>query len=113
LALKPVLRRAAADQDIEAIIDRYLTEGGADLALRFVDALETACQHLSRHPGTGSARHAEALDIPGLRSWGLRTFPYLVFYFERSDAVEVWRVLHSRRDIPAHLQDPEEDPPAA
>jgi toxin ParE1/3/4 len=36
----------------------------------------------------------------------LKRFPYLVFYSERSDAIEVWRVLHGRRDIPAWLAEP-------
>ena len=30
-------------------------------------------------------------------------FPYLIFYFERDDCVDVWRVLHGQRDIPAWM----------
>jgi toxin ParE1/3/4 len=53
----------------------------------------------------GSPRYAQELGLPGLRSWPLRTYPHIVFYFEAPDAVEIWRVLHGRRDLPAHLQD--------
>jgi toxin ParE1/3/4 len=32
-------------------------------------------------------------------------FPYLVFYLEREDHVDVLEVLHGKRDIPVWLQD--------
>lgn len=35
-------------------------------------------------------------------------YPYVVFYFEVDDRVEVWRVLHARRDLPSSLQATEE-----
>jgi toxin ParE1/3/4 len=62
---------------------------------------------LSRHPGAGASRYAYELDIPGLRSWPLRRFPYLIFYMEQADHIDVWRVLHGRRDIPALMREPE------
>lgn len=34
-------------------------------------------------------------------------FPYLVFYVEQPGHLDVWRVLHARRDIPSWLRDPE------
>jgi toxin ParE1/3/4 len=30
-------------------------------------------------------------------------FPYLVFYLERADCIDVWRVLHAQRDIPSWM----------
>jgi toxin ParE1/3/4 len=36
----------------------------------------------------------------------LSRYPYLLFYVERQDHIDVWRVLHSQRDIPAWLQVP-------
>jgi plasmid stabilization system protein ParE len=32
-----------------------------------------------------------------------RAFPYLIFYLERDAYVDVWRVLHTRRDMPRLL----------
>ena len=55
----------------------------------------------SRHPGAGASRYAYELDIPGLQTWLLRRFPYLIFYIEQEDHIDVWRVLHGHRDIPA------------
>lgn len=62
--------------------------------------------HIVRHPETGSPRHSHKLDMPGLRSWPMARFPYLIFYFEFEDHVRVILVLHEHRDIPAHLLDP-------
>lgn len=96
--MKPLRRRALADRDIADAIDYYLNES-PDLARRFVDAAEQAFRHIQRHPGTGSSRYAHELNLPGLRSWPLRRFPYLVFYREGADNIDVWRVLHGQRDI--------------
>jgi len=55
----------------------------------------------------GSPRYAFELRLEGLRAWPLRRYPYLVFYVEREDHLDVWRVLHAQRDIPAWMQEPE------
>ena len=53
----------------------------------------------------GSPRFSYELGLPGLRAYALQRFPYLVFYVEREDFVDVWRVLHGHRDIPAWLSE--------
>ena len=63
--------------------------------------------HISRHPATGSPRYAHELNLPGLRSWRLARYPYLVFYVEQPDHVDVWRVLHAMRDIASWLREQE------
>ena len=95
--------RALAAADIEAAVDHYREEAGPQTALDFVDALEAAVNHLRYHPNSGSLRFAFELEIPGLRSWSLQRFPYLIFYVPQDDRIDIWRVLHARRDIPAHL----------
>ena len=97
--------RAVAAEDIEAAIDYYRAQAGPDTALAFVESLEKAIEHLTRHPFTGSLRFAFELEIPDLRSWRLERFPYLVFYVAGDDLIDIWRVLHARRDVPAHLAD--------
>ena len=84
-----------------------MAENAEAAALGFSEALEHAYAHLGRHPATGSPRCAHELNLPGLRSWPLTRYSYLVFYVERSDHVDVWRVLQGQRDIPAWMQDPE------
>ncbi|RVH02752.1 type II toxin-antitoxin system RelE/ParE family toxin, partial [Sinorhizobium meliloti] len=33
-------------------------------------------------------------------------YPYLIFYRDQPDHVDVWRVLHAKRDIPQWMQEP-------
>jgi toxin ParE1/3/4 len=106
---KPVrLRRLAAD-DIEAAVDHYLSDAGPDVASRFIDAVESAMTHVGRHPHNGSLRFSYDLDIPELRAWPVGRFPYLVFYVESDDQIDVWRLLHTRRDLTAALADNDEE----
>lgn len=100
---KPIVPRELANQDVDAAITYYLSEEAESAALGFIDAPEQAYQHISRHPATGSPRYAHALNLPGLRSWPLTGYPHLVFFMERDDHIDVWRVLHGQRDIPAWL----------
>ena len=95
--------RALAAADIDAAVDHYRQEAGSRTALDFIDALEVAINHLRHYPNSGSLRFAFELEISELRSWSLQKFPYLVFYLPQDDRIDIWRVLHARRDIPAHL----------
>ena len=104
---KPVVPRERAHQDVEDIVAYYLGEATEAVALGFIDALQQAYTHIGRHPATGSPRYAHELDLPGLRTWSLKRYPYIVFYAERPDHVDVWRVLHGQRDIPAWMQGPD------
>lgn len=100
---KRVVPRDRAYRDTQGAIDHYEREAGADIALGFIDALE-ACYHwIAEHAATGSPRCAHELDLPGLCHRRLDHFPYLVFYNERPDHIDVWRILDARRDIPDWL----------
>ena len=103
---KAVIPRELASRDVDEAIDHCLGEGAVKAALDFVEALEKAYTHIARQPASGSPRYAHELNLPGLRCWPLTRFPYLVFYFERDDCVDVWRVLHGQRDIPAWMNEP-------
>ena len=101
----PVVPRERARRDVKHAVSYYLGEGAEAAALGFIDALAKAYGHIGRHPATGSPRYAHELDLPGLRSWPLSRYPYLVFYVEHGDHMDVWRVLHARRDIPVWMQE--------
>ncbi len=105
---KPVVPREQARQDVDDALAYYLAQDAEAAALGFIDALEQAYAHIGRHPATGSPRYAHELNLPGLRFWPLPRYPYLVFYVERADHVDVWRVLQGQRDIPAWMQEPGE-----
>lgn len=108
MKLKKVVPREEARRDIDATIAYYLGEDAPQAALGFIDALEQAYAHIGRHPRTGSPRYAHELNLPGLRACPLTRYPYLVFYVERPDHIDVWRVLHGQRDIPAWMHEPED-----
>lgn len=109
MTAKPVVPRELANRNVDETIAHYLSEASDAVALGFVDALERAYRHISRHPASGSSCYAVELNLPGMRPWPLRRFPHLVFYVEAKNCIDVWRVLHSARDVPAwmHEQRPE------
>ncbi len=103
--LKPIIRRALADRDVQEAVQYYVDQQAPQAGLDFVDEVKAALKHIQRHPATGSPRYAHSLNLPGLRFWRCKRFPYLVFYVEQAECIDVWRVLHGKRDIPAWLQD--------
>ncbi len=107
---KPVVPRAQANRDVQDIIAHYLNEATEAAAVGFIDALEQAYAHIGRHPATGSPGYAHAQNLTGLRAWQLRRYPHIVFYVECPQHIDVWRVLHGRRDIPAWMHKPDDEP---
>ena len=102
---KPVVPRERANRDVDDIIAHYLAENAPKAALGFIQSLEQAYSHISRHAASGSPRYGHELNLPGLRTWPLTRYPHLLFYIERADHIDVWRVLHGQRDIPMWLRD--------
>ena len=105
MSIKPVIPRAGARRDVEEAVDYYAEQAGTEIALRFVDAVRDAYRAISSRPGVGSPRYAHELELPGLRSRRITRFPYFIFYVERDDHIDVWRILHSQRDIPSWISD--------
>ena len=102
---KPGVLRERAHRDIDEAGEHHLAEAGPAVKLDFVDALEGALRQISEQPTSDSPRYTHELDIPSLRFRPTGKFPYLVFYVERAAEVEVWRVLHGSRDIPAWVRE--------
>jgi toxin ParE1/3/4 len=92
--------RSRAASDVNETIRNLRVDAGDAVALAFIDALENGINHIRRSPNVGSFRFAFELGIPELRAWGLRRFPYMIFYVPLEDRIDIWRVLHTRRDIP-------------
>ncbi len=107
MTAKPIVLRAQARLDMEQAIDWYRGEAGEEVAVGFVDAAYRAWRAIADNPAISSPRYAHELNLPGLRSRTLRRYPYLVFYIEHENHIDVWRVLHAQRDIPASLQERE------
>ncbi|MGF6879804.1 type II toxin-antitoxin system RelE/ParE family toxin [Paraburkholderia sp. MM5477-R1] len=104
MTAKPVIPTRLAKQDVEdELTDHLVDEGTEQAALAFIAEIEQAYAHLANRSNIGSPRYGYELDIPGLRAWPLARYPHLIFYIERKDHVEIWRVLNGKRDIPAWL----------
>ena len=104
MSCKPVVLREQARRDIEEAVEHYSREGGVATGSAFTDAIERALSHVAAHPGSGSQRYGHELNLPVLRSCPVSPFPHIVSYADLADRVDVWRVLHGKRDIPAWLQ---------
>ncbi|MEQ1931080.1 MAG: type II toxin-antitoxin system RelE/ParE family toxin [Parvularculaceae bacterium] len=98
--MKPVFRRRRVDQDLRDACNYYLNEGAPEAASRFVDAIEATFVKIAANPAAGSPRYAIELHVPDLRFWLVPRFPYLAFYLDLEDRVEIVRVLHTKNDIP-------------
>ena len=107
MKVKPVIPRVLANRDVDDAVRHYLDQDAEAAALGFIDALEHAYHHIGRHAATGSPRYAHELNLPALRFWSLTRYPHLVFYIEMDDHIDVWRVLHGERDIPAWMHQPD------
>ena len=103
--MKPVVQSAAAASDIRQAVEYYRNQATTEIAMAFIDAVEQAVERISTWPASGSTRFAEILDLPDLQSVALSRFPYIVFYVDQPDHVDVWRILHGLRDIPPLLHE--------
>ena len=103
---KPLVLRERARRDIDEAVAHYLVEADPAVARAFIDALDDTRRRIAEQPASGSLRYAHELDMPGLRFRLTGQFPYLVFYVERDQEIDVWRVLHGARDIPAWMREP-------
>ena len=102
--MKPLIRHDRADRDVLEAVDYYV-QNAPEMTLAFVDSLEQTYRYIQSRPGAGSPRYAHELNLSGLRFWRCKRFPYLVFYMETAEQINIWRVLHGSRDIPSWLQD--------
>lgn len=103
VSTKPVIPQQLAHRDVEEACAYSVREAGELVVLGWIDAIEAAYAHLGRHPRTGSPRYGRDLNLSGLLIWLVTRYPYLIFFVERDDRVDIWRVLHGQRNIPAWL----------
>jgi toxin ParE1/3/4 len=103
--MKPIRIRPRADAEIDELAD-YIAIDSLDAAIRFLDAVQQAFGRISEQPGIGSKGYSHLPQLGGLRVWPISGFDrHLIFYVERAEYIDVLRVLHGARDIPAALMD--------
>lgn len=99
-----VEKTALARADIEAAAAFYAVHALHVLPM-FLLALDQALKHLSQMPLSGSGRYGQTLNIPNLRHWAVKGFPYVLMYTVDAADVLIVRCLHAASDIPMNLQD--------
>ena len=100
---KPSRLRKAAVLDIDEALNYYFTEA-PHMVHGFESAVLEARKHVENFSGTGSKRYQSSSGEGVLRVWTLNKFPYAIFYFERTDYIEIVRLLHQSSNIPVHLE---------
>jgi toxin ParE1/3/4 len=102
---RQVHRHPIALLDLDHAADYYQRQGGPQLAIHFLGDAEAVCQHLAGMPGMGAKYTSPDPLFAELRFFPLGHFSkHLVFYRPADDGIEILRVLHSSRDIPALLR---------
>ncbi len=95
----PVIPRERAHQDLEDILNYYDCQAGVVIATDFIREFSLAQRQVSKYPKIGSTRLCEKANLFNLRVWSLRKYQHQIFYRVETDRVDVWRVLHSRRNV--------------
>ena len=105
MTAKRVRTRVTAEAELREAIAYYLSDGADGAALRLIDEFEVALQAVGEYPAIGSAWLEAELGIPGIRSFALRAFPYVIVYVDTPNFVDVRHLLHSARDIPRRISE--------
>lgn len=100
-----VHKTGLATADIEELVDYFRREAGPAVALRFIDNAERAFDQILALPGIGVLLGLDELPYEDIRRWHIDGFErLLILYRPVGDGIEVVRVLHTARNIPAILQ---------
>ena len=101
--MKPAVLRPRALRDQQGETRYYRKEAGARVAVKLVKVTNAALDQIELDPGIGSPAIGKLLGIAGLRTWRVGKFPLLWFYFERTDHLDVVRLLGERQNVAAIL----------
>ena len=100
-----IVKRPAAKQDL-INCGSYIASENPAAADRFLNAAEKTFQQLSRMPEMGPLLQQPNARLATMRFWPISGFRnYLVFYYPRSDGIEIVRVLHGARDWTRVIED--------
>lgn len=99
--MKTVVFNPMAQEDLKEIVAHIATDNPVAASNVRNDILDTA-ESLGHHPGLGIRPRFSAPRFVGIRFLPASQYhPYLLFYRELPDEVEILRVLHGARNLPA------------
>lgn len=102
---KSIYLSEVALKDLQRALLNYELNNAEQAVDGCLDALAKAYQHISSFPKTGSTRTGNEINLPGLRSWPLTKYPFLLFYVEENDQIDCWRLIHEKRDVSTFLSE--------
>jgi toxin ParE1/3/4 len=93
--------RPAADADVDDAA-LFIAQDNLEAALRFYNAVDRTYRQIQEHPERWPRYDLDHPQLAGLRKRSVVRYKnYLVFYLVDNGSVEIIRVLHGARDIPA------------
>lgn len=99
------LIRTTAIDDLDGLA-AYIQKDSPTSAIRFLDSAEETFDLLARSPALGGVYNLPNVQLSGLRVWRVKGFgKVLVFYRPIVRGVEIIRVVHGARDLPALFAD--------
>jgi len=85
----------------------YIRRDSPEAAVRLLRAADSTFRQLARTPYLGAEFPVQRPDLAGLRIWQVEGFRnYVIYYRPIEGGIEVVRVLHAARDVPAALDEP-------
>jgi plasmid stabilization system protein ParE len=96
--------------DVERQFEWYAVNANWEIAVRYLDTVETTCKLLGQYPQLG---RVVGFSHPRLRDWRFivvfRPFQkHILFYETSGDDVMLRRAMHGQRDLPRRLTEPPE-----
>ena len=94
-----IYKHTQAERDLENAFV-FIGENDFDTGLDFLFAAEQTFALLAQMPFLGSPRDFSKARLRGMRQWHVKSYEeYLIFYRPTNEGIEVFRVLHGKRDI--------------
>jgi toxin ParE1/3/4 len=98
--------RPSADADLAEIAE-YIAKDNIEAAIRFLESARRSMEFLTHSPKAGAEyMWSTNRRLRGVRKWSIDGFrQYLIFYRITTESIEIIRVVHGARDLPAVLAD--------
>jgi toxin ParE1/3/4 len=93
--------RTKAIEDLDGLA-AYIQKDSPASAIRFLDAAEETFDLLAQSPELGGRYEVSNSQLASLRVWRVKGFEKLLVFYQRiARGVEIIRVVHGARDLPA------------
>lgn len=105
-----VIRRTSQVRNDIIAIYRYIHERSPRSADRVLDAIEQSIRHLADAPGVGRYWNSPDRRLEGMKVATVRPYRnYLIFFRATAGGIEVFRVVHSARELQTLVDEIDDD----